>query len=337
VSFVADRGDEAHRLDHAAARHLAGPCSLSRAAIQRLVAQGRVLVNGAAALRPAQRLRAGDLVQVDAPAPALRAAPTGEPLPLTILYEDAAILVLVKPAGIVAHPSSRHRSGTLLNALLWHADRDPGQMSPWLPRLVQRLDKDTSGLLLVAKSPEAHAALQGDRAHFVKEYLAVVWGRPLPARGTIDHRLGRDPLDRRRVMVRDSGAAATTRYHVLDRSRGARRGLSLVCCELVTGRTHQLRVHLAAQGWPLVGDKTYGKPARRRIADVAVDRHARTFGRQALHAWRLQFAHPRTGRLLRFEAPVAADLADLMAVAELGRGLPPAPAAAVQVSSPDRH
>lgn len=322
VSFVADRGDDAHRLDHAAARHLAGPCSLSRAAIQRLVAQGRVLINGAAARRPAQRVRVGDLVHVDAPARAPRPAPTGEPRPLTILYEDASILVLVKPAGIVAHPSSRHRSGTLLNALLWHAHRDPGPVSPWLPRLVQRLDKDTSGLLLVAKSPDAHAALQGDRARFVKEYLAIVWGRPLPARGTIDHRLGRDPLDRRRVMVREGGAEAMTRYQVLDRSRGVRGGLSLVCCELVTGRTHQLRVHLAAQGWPLVGDKAYGEPPRRRIADVAVDRCARSFGRQALHAWRLQFAHPRTGRVLRFEAPVPADLADLLAAAALGRGLP---------------
>ena len=281
-------------------------------------------VNGVAALRPAQRVHAGDVVRVDVPQAPQRQAPEAEPLPLSILYEDASILVLVKPPGMVAHPSSAHRSGTLLNALLWHADRNPGQTSTWQPRLVQRLDKDTSGLLVVAKSPEVHAALQGPHAHFVKEYLAIVWGRPLPARGAIDHRLGRDPLDRRRVMVRDGGAAAMTRYQVLDRSRGTRRGLSLVSCELVTGRTHQLRVHLAAQGWPIVGDQTYGVASRTRIADISVDRAARAFGRQALHAWRLQFAHPRSGRLLRFEAPVPTDMATLMTTAALGRGLPQA-------------
>ena len=279
-------------------------------------------VNGVAAARPAQRVNAGDVVQVDVPLAPQRQAPTAEALPLSILYEDTSILVLVKPAGLVAHPSSAHRSGTLLNALLWHADRDPGQTSSWQPRLVQRLDKDTSGLLVVAKSPEVHAALQGEHAHFVKEYLAIVWGRPVPARGAIDHRLGRDPLDRRRVMVRDGGATALTRYRVLDRSRRHARGLSLVCCELVTGRTHQLRVHLAAQGWPIVGDRTYGEPSRTRIADTTVDRAARAFERQALHAWRLQFAHPRSGRLMQFEASVPPDMAALMATAALGRGLP---------------
>ena len=279
-------------------------------------------MNGVAAARPAQRVRAGDVVQVDTPVAPPRQAPTAEPRPLSILYEDASILVLVKPPGVVAHPSSAHRSGTLLNALLWHAGRNPGEASGWQPRLVQRLDKDTSGLLVVAKSPEVHTTLQGEHAHFVKEYLALVWGRPQPARGAIDHRLGRDPLDRRRVMVRESGAAAMTRYVVLDRSRGTRRGLSLVSCELVTGRTHQLRVHLASQGWPIVGDQTYGEPSRTRIADTAVDRAARAFVRQALHAWRLQFVHPRSGRLLQFEAPVPPDMAALMAMSALGRGLP---------------
>ncbi len=283
-------------------------------------------INGEAAVRPAQRLHAGDVVEVDAPVAPSRQPPTAEPLPLSILYEDASLLVLVKPPGMVVHPSSVHRSGTLLNALLWHAGRDPGQSLSWEPRLVQRLDKDTSGLLVVAKSAEVHTALQGQHRHFVKEYLAIVWGRPLPSRGTIDQRLGRDPLDRRRVMVRDGGTAATTDYRVLDRSRGDARGLSLVSCVLVTGRTHQLRVHLASQGWPIVGDQTYGEPSRARIADIAVDRAARLFDRQALHAWRLGFAHPRSGRQLQFEAPVPADMASLMATATLGRGLPRAPA-----------
>ncbi len=254
---MADRGDAAHRLDHAVARHLAGPLSLSRAELQRLVGHGRVTVNGAAASRPAQRLQAGDVVWVDAPRPPRRPAPSPEALPLTILYEDAALVVVMKPAGMVVHPSAAHRSGTLVNALLWHAGRDPGADAAWQPRLVQRLDRHTSGLIVIAKSADVHTALQGPGARFVKDYLAVVWGRPVPATGEIAHRLGRDPLDRRRVTVSDGGATALTRYQVLDRSRGPARGLSLVRCVLVTGRTHQLRVHLAAQGWPIVGDPEY--------------------------------------------------------------------------------
>lgn len=320
---MADRGDAAHRLDHAAARHLAASYAVSRSELQRLIIGGRVLVNGVPATRPAQRVLTGDVVQVDVARPPARQSPAAEALPLSIIYEDAQLLVVVKPSGMVAHPSHKHRSGTLLNALLWHATEVRGD--DWQPRLVQRLDKDTSGLLLVAKSGAVQTALQGDRVRLVKEYLAVVWGRPAPAYGVITHRLGRDALDRRRVVAVDSGAAAETRYRVLDRSRGAARGLSLVSCELVTGRTHQLRVHLAAQGWPIVGDPIYGHPPRRRLLAVAVDRAARAFPRQALHAWRLAFTHPDTGRRLRFEAPVPPDMAAVMVVAELGRGLPASP------------
>ncbi len=135
-----------------------------------------MLVNGVPATRPAQRVLLGDVVQVDVAPPPARQSPSAEPLPLSIIYEDAQLLVVVKPAGMVAHPSHRHRSGTLVNALLWHATKVRGD--DWQPRLVQRLDKDTSGLLLVAKSGAVQTALQGDRVRFVKEYLAVVWGRP---------------------------------------------------------------------------------------------------------------------------------------------------------------
>lgn len=319
---MADRGDAARRLDHAAARHLSGAFGLSRAALQRLVAEGRVRVNGVAASRPAQRLQAGDAVDLDLPPPPPRPAPSAERLPLEILYEDDALLVVCKPPGLVAHPSYAHKTGTLLNALLWHAgDRHAGEPG-WQPRLVQRLDKDTSGLLVAAKSADVQTALQSARAGFMKEYLAVVWGRPVPARGTIDLRLGRDPLDRRRVMARDGGAAAVTQYHVLARSRGDARGLSLVRCELVTGRTHQLRVHLAARGWPIVGDQAYGEAPRARLAAVALDRRARAFGRQALHAWRLRFTHPRSERVLQFDAPLPADMAALVAAAGMERALP---------------
>lgn len=278
------------------------------------MAAGAVTVNGAPATRPAQRLAAGDRVVVAATPRAPRRPPGAERHPLTILFEDDDLLVVVKPAGMVAHPTARQRQGTVVNALLGHAD-DAG----WSPRLVQRLDRDTSGLMIVAKSADVHTALQAAHAAVDKDYLAVVWGRPAPDRGTLDGRLGRDPLDRRRMMVTATGAASLTEYEVLSRSTGDARGLSLVRCRLGTGRTHQIRVHLADRGWPIVGDPAYGEAPRRRLLDLAVDRHARAFGRQALHAWRLAFRLPSTGERRTFEAPLPDDLLGLIRIARLGR------------------
>ena len=309
MTFVADRGDVAQRLDQVVQRHLPGAFGLSRSRIQKLVAAGRILVNGSPARRPAQRLAAGDLVALDAVAAAPPEPPAAESLPLDIVYEDDDLLVVCKPAGMVAHPTSRRRSGTVVNAVLGHARA--GGDEPWSPRLVQRLDKDTSGLMIVARSGAVHAALQRRRDDIVKDYLAIVWGRPSPRRGVIDGPLGRDPLDRRRMMVRDAGSPSLTEYDVLAHSSGERRGLSLVRCRLATGRTHQIRVHLAERGWPLVGDPTYGEPPRRRLASTALDRHARGFGRQALHAWRLQIRLPSSGERLLLEAPLPDDLAAL--------------------------
>ncbi len=302
------------RLDQCIRRHLAAGFGLSRAAIQRLVATGAVTVNGAPAARPAQRLAAGDRVVVAARPRAPRRPPAAERHPLTILFEDDDLLVVVKPAGMVAHPTARQRQGTVVNALLGHAD-DAG----WSPRLVQRLDRDTSGLMIVAKSADVHTALQAAHAAVDKDYLAVVWGRPAPDRGALDGRLGRDPLDRRRMMVSATGAASLTEYEVLSRSTGDARGLSLVRCRLGTGRTHQIRVHLSDRGWPIVGDPTYGEAPRRRLLDLAVDRHAHAFGRQALHAWRLAFRLPSTGERRTFEAPLPDDLLGLIRIARLGR------------------
>lgn len=278
------------------------------------MATGAVTVNGAPATRPAQRLAAGDRVVVAVTPRAPRRPPGAERRPLTILFEDDDLLVVVKPAGMVAHPTARQRQGTVMNALLGHAD-DAG----WSPRLVQRLDRDTSGLMIVAKSAHVHTALQAAQAAIDKDYLAVVWGRPAPDRGALDGRLGRDPLDRRRMMVAATGAASLTEYEVLSRSTGDARGLSLVRCRLGTGRTHQIRVHLADRGWPIVGDPTYGEAPRRRLLDLAVDRHARGFGRQALHAWRLAFRLPSTGERRTFEAPLPDDLLGLIRIARLGR------------------
>lgn len=277
---------------------------------------GDVVVNGQPARRPAQRLSTGDAVAVAAPQRKAQRAPAPERHAVTILFENADLLVVVKPAGMVAHPTARQRDGTLVNALLWQAAGEG-----WTPRLVQRLDRGTSGLLVVAKSPAVHAALQSPAAHFDKEYLAVVWGRPTPPRGRLDGALGRDPLDRRRMMVRSTGAPSRTDYEVVARSSGEARGLSLVRCRLGTGRTHQIRVHLADRGWPIVGDRTYGTPPRRRLPDAALDRAARTFPRQALHAWRLSFQPPGGSERLVFDAPLPDDIAGLLDRARLCRTL----------------
>jgi 23S rRNA pseudouridine1911/1915/1917 synthase len=241
-------------------------------------------------------VREGSAITVALPAATtFRRPPAAEPGSLSILYEDQALMVVDKPAGTVVHPSYKASSGTLLNAVLWHL----GGASGAKPGIVTRIDKDTSGLVLIAKTAGAHAALQrqGSAGGVRKQYLAIVNGWPRPARGSISHPLGRDPGDRRRVIVMPGGAASETRYDVVSRwDRGARE--SLLCCELVTGRTHQIRVHLAAEGWPIIGDRTYGS-SDPRIA------------RQALHAWRLSFAHPATRDVVEVEAPLPEDMTRL--------------------------
>lgn len=319
MTFVADRGDVAHRLDQAVQRHLPGAFGLSRSRIQKLVAAGRVLVNGAPARRAAQRLAAGDLVALDAVAAPPPAPPAAESLPLDVVYEDDDLLVVCKPAGMVAHPTSRQRSGTVVNAVLGRSRGDEDEK--WSPRLVQRLDRDTSGLMIIARRAEVHTALQRDRDDIVKDYLAVVWGRPTPRQGAIDSALGRDPLDRRRMMVRTDGAPSQTSYAVLAHASGEGRGLSLMRCRLGTGRTHQIRVHLAERGWPIVGDQTYGHAPRRRLASPVLDRAARGFARQALHAWRLRLRLPSSGQVITLEAAVPGDMRDLIAAAGLLRAL----------------
>ncbi len=231
-----------------------------------------------------------------------RRRPEPEALELTIVYEDDSLLVVNKPPGMVVHPTYRNSSGTLLNGLLWHVRERDGMV----PSIITRLDKNTSGLVLVALSPEVHARVQRDASAGLvkKEYLALVRGTPTPRSGSISLPLARSPEDRRLVVVTLAGQACETRYEVLSPpcepdlvSCGpdlVRSGYSLVRCELVTGRTHQIRVHFAAVGHPIVGDPTYGEA------------HA-TLARQALHAWRLTLRHPVSGEPLQVEAPVPAD------------------------------
>lgn len=309
-----DRGDVGVRVDLVLLRHLGHEPGVSRARIQRWIAAGRVLINGAAVPKVAWRVAAGDRLEVDGREVRGRARPRVEARPLDILYEDAHLLAVAKPAGTVVHPSYKHASGTLINALLFHAARWP---SGDAPALLTRLDKLTSGVVLVAKRREVVAALQREmRADRIdKDYLAIVCGAPTPARGTIDRALDRDPWDRRRVTVTDRGGQpAVTIYERMATGclpAGDDAGVpgvpvSLVKCRLVTGRMHQIRVHLAHKGWPLVGDPVYGTAEGRGL-----------FPRQALHAWRVALTHPITRERIAIEAPLPDDLAGLLARAGL--------------------
>lgn len=224
---------------------------------------------------------------------ARRPPPEPEPLDISILYEDESLMAIDKAPGMVVHPTYRNWSGTLLNGILWHL-RARADVSP---HLITRLDKDTSGVVLIALTPAIHAHVQRDATagRVRKEYLAVVRGTPAPPRGSIDLPLGRSLEDRRRVVVTPAGQASRTAYEVLASSTRH----SLVRCELLTGRTHQIRVHLAARGWPIAGDRVYGDTD----ADVT---------RQALHAWKVALTHPVTKQPLEIEAAMPSDFQRLL-------------------------
>jgi 23S rRNA pseudouridine1911/1915/1917 synthase len=305
--FVADRGDDRVRIDRVLRRRLRGLLPFSRTRLQSVLEEGLVTVNGRVVRRAAARVAQGDRLAVALEEQPARTRPLPEPLELSVLYEDDWLLVVNKPAGLVAHPSYRHPSGTLLNALLWHARHWPEGCRPGL---VHRLDKLTSGALLVARSPALVAplarALRAPAAE--KVYLAVVHGAIARRSGTIDLRLRRDALDRRRVVTADAGVRARTTWTRLGRSG---HGLTVLACRPLTGRMHQIRAHLAASGWPLAGDPVYGP--RRWTSDASEVREAvGALHRQALHAWRLAFAHPVTGERVECTAAVPSDMARLI-------------------------
>jgi 23S rRNA pseudouridine1911/1915/1917 synthase len=302
-----DRGDDGVRVDLVLLRHLRREKGVSRNRIQKWIDAGNVLVNGAAPPRPAWRVQAGDELRIRVAEIPTRQRPQAQSIPIEILYEDDDLLAVNKPAGLVVHPSFGNASGTLMNGLLdlarsWPAGSKPG--------LLGRLDKLTSGIVLVSKRTEINAAVQRamNARRVDKDYLAIVRGKPSPLRGTIDLALDRDPWDRRRVTVTDRGGQPSlTRYERLS----AANGFSLVRCRLITGRTHQIRVHLAARGWPIVGDATYGSSSIRLKPDTTDP--ATEFPRQALHSWRMALRQPRTGRELVIEAPMPADMTALAA------------------------
>jgi 23S rRNA pseudouridine1911/1915/1917 synthase len=305
------------RLDRFLASHHQ---ELSRSRLQALIQAGSVLVDGKPAL-PSRKLRGGESISVEIPAEA-PAVPQAQALPLRILHEDEALLVVDKEAGMVIHPAAGVQEGTLVNALLFHVDELEASEEDPRPGIVHRLDKDTSGCLVVAKTQAAQQALQAAFQERVveKRYLALVHGSPKEDRFTMDTPFGRHPTDRIRFTARNPVGIerrAITHVEVRERYTGA----SLVEVDLETGRTHQIRVHLSERGHPLLADVLYGgakREARLRGQDP-VRLAAQALGRQALHAWRLSFPHPTTGERLHFEAPLPADFEAALSILRAGR------------------
>jgi 23S rRNA pseudouridine1911/1915/1917 synthase len=293
---------------------------LSRSRVKALMESGQVTRDGKLLRDPAEAIRAGATYALHLPPPEA-ATPQAQDIPLTILFEDRHLIVLDKPAGLVVHPAPGNPDGTLVNAVLAHAAEDlTGIGGEKRPGIVHRLDKDTSGVMVVAKSERAHTALSEAFAtrDLEREYLALAWGLPSPAAGEVDAPIGRHPMDRKRMaVVERNGKNALTRYRT---ERGFGASCALVRCRLATGRTHQIRVHMAHIGHPLVGDPVYLKrvPAGAKGLAPAVRDALLSFPRQALHAATLGFRHPISGETLSFSAPMPPDMAALLALLEKG-------------------
>ncbi len=316
-TFRTDRGDAPQRLDRLVTQRLADIPGVSRVRVQEWIGAGLVRVDGVAVTRPSARPAAGAEVEVLLPRARPHPPPVAQDIPLSILFEDDWLLALDKPPGMVVHPTKGHADGTLVNALLFHLGASEKKPEGGAG-LVSRLDKDTSGVLLVAKAPEVHARLARvlRTREAEKEYLAVVYGPVLFPKGRIDRRILRDPREpRRRMTSHSEGKDATTLWERLAESEDGG-GIALLRCRLLTGRTHQIRVHLQAEGMPVVGDPLYGEPRWKGLRDPALAAVCRDFPRQALHAHRLRFPHPVTGERMEVVAPVPADLAGLLRTLE---------------------
>jgi len=288
--------------------------TLSRSRVKTLIEQGQARRDGKVLNEPSELVRPGAIYELALPPPA-PATPQPQSIPFPILYEDADLIVLDKPAGLVVHPAPGNEDGTLVNALLAHCgDQFTGIGDERRPGIVHRLDKDTSGLMVVAKTQLANNALTAAFAarDLDRAYLALVWGLPSPLEGDIEGDIGRDKRDRKRMaVVTRNGKPALTHYRVL---RAWASSVSLLECRLATGRTHQIRVHLASRGHPVVGDPLYLRrvPAVARSLPEPIRHPLLDFPRQALHAARLGFVHPRTGEPLEFSTEVPADMAEIL-------------------------
>ncbi|WP_149541300.1 RluA family pseudouridine synthase [Siccirubricoccus phaeus] len=288
--------------------------SLSRSRVKALIAAGAATRDGAPLRDAAEAVKPGATYALAIPA-AAPALPMAQDIPLTILFEDAELIVLDKPAGLVVHPAPGNQDGTLVNALLAHAGEDlPGINGERRPGIVHRLDKDTSGVMVVAKTERALRALSEAFAtrDLDREYLALVWGLPQPPAGEIEGPISRHPTDRKRMAVTTRGGKPALTRYATTRAWGA--ACALLRCRLATGRTHQIRVHLAECGHPLIGDPVYLRrtPAAARLLAEPAREALLSFPRQALHAATLGFRHPVTGAALRFESPLPPDFAGLL-------------------------
>jgi 23S rRNA pseudouridine1911/1915/1917 synthase len=296
------------RLDRALSALVPGH---SRSYLARLVAEGSVSVGGVTAAKSSQPVSSGDAVDVTIPEPAATGA-VAQDLPLRIVYQDEDVVVVDKPAGLVVHPAAGHADATLVNALLHHVRDLSGIGGETRPGIVHRLDKDTSGLIVVAKNDAAHRALTAAWAtpKVVKQYLVLVYGKPKDDAGSIDKPIGRDPRNRKRMAVASGGRHAITEWKIVERFAS----VTLLLCTLKTGRTHQIRVHLKSIGHPVVGDPLYSGPQWKGVTEQSVRRALAALGRQALHATRLVFPAPRTGEQMEFVSPMPDDMAAAVAV-----------------------
>lgn len=322
LTAEADQSHAGQRLDRFLSERLP---SLSRTRVQALIKGGHARLSGATIEDVTYRVKPGDRFAIELP-PVAPATLEAEEIPLNILYEDDALIVIDKQAGLVVHPGAGNPQGTLVNALIAHCGTSlSGIGGVARPGIVHRLDKDTSGLMVVAKTDQAHRALAGQFADhgrtgaLERGYLALVWGAPSRPQGIIDAPIGRHPTSRTKMAVLpDKGREAVTRWRVLETfGRGEEREgpiASLVECTLETGRTHQVRVHLAHIGHPLIGDPLYGqgfKSKLRKLPEPLREKLA-PLDRQALHAAHLAFVHPVSGTLLEFNSALPADLAEIV-------------------------
>lgn len=307
LMFIATEEQAGDRVDRFVA---AQSGTLSRSRVKALIEEGHLTGNGKPITEPAETVRAGVTYGLTIPA-AAPAVPEGERVAFDVLYEDADLIVLNKPAGLVVHPAPGNETGTLVNGLIAHCGESlKGIGGERRPGIVHRLDKDTSGLMVAAKTEQAHLALSADFAarRIDRAYLAFCWGCPQPAEGEYEGDIGRDKRDRKRMtIVTHGGKWALTRYRTL---QAFEMGAALVQCRLATGRTHQIRVHFSANNHPLIGDPVYLRriPAAAKGLPPTARATALDFPRQALHAARLGFTHPRTGEQMAFEAPMPEDM-----------------------------
>ena len=317
-TIVVAEAEHGERLDRVLAAHLS---ELSRSRLKALILAGEVAIEGRTIRDPSRRVNAEDRIAVAVPPPE-PAAPEPENIPLTIVYEDEDIIVIDKPKGLVVHPAAGHKTGTLVNALIARCgDSLSGIGGVKRPGIVHRLDKDTTGLMVVAKNDRAHHVLaaqfadHGRAGPLERGYLAFVWGAPDRPRGTIDKPIGRHPHARDKMSVTPNGREAVTHWEVRERYSGlaGEPVASLLACTLDTGRTHQIRVHLAAIDHPIMGDSVYGPGFKTKAALLpkAAQAALTALGRQALHAYLLGLDHQRTGAHLLFRSDLPADLASL--------------------------